>query len=537
MTKFLHWQGLTPEQQKLYGSEQAYQAQLVDPMTQGLPIKEKSMMTWNQLSPDQQSVYGNEQAYNTAVSTAQSVAPPVPGSRAGQLQQAGVTTQGTADPSEFIQAGTGLQYAQPTLPTGTKITPELQQVQTPEVMATGGVGTTAPTAAAPTAAASTAAAVAPPSAVQVDPTAFSKQYQTYTAQAVGTAGTPQTTAQVTAQPTQTISAQQGTIASNATVSGQLDTLQQQVSNAIATGQNLPAWASGAQKLVEANMAKRGMGASSMYAEALAQGVMSAAVPIAAADAQTYKEMIFANLSNRQQAAVQNAQNYLQLDTQNLSNKQQSEVQNATLRHNTLLTDQAAQNASGQFNAQSQQQTDTFFDNLVKEIKTNNAQRGDAMGQFSSAEQNKIAGLNANSSTQIADANAQREAAINQFNSQLSDARERFNVENQRVIDQSNVVWRRNVNTANTAQINAANQTNAANLLNTSNFSMSALWQQWRDEAQWAMQSSQNEENRAHNIAVAAMGRQTAFDLNDQAMNDELHKLMGQFAVNLLLGTP
>ena len=89
------------------------------------------------------------------------------------------------------------------------------------------------------------------------------------------------------------------------------------------------------------MAKRGMGASSMYAEALAQGVMQAAVPIAAADAQTYKEMIFANLTNRQQAAVQNAQNYLQLDTQNLSNKQQSEVQNATLRHNTLLTDQAA----------------------------------------------------------------------------------------------------------------------------------------------------------------------------------------------------
>jgi hypothetical protein len=105
-----------------------------------------------------------------------------------------------------------------------------------------------------------------------------------------------------------------------------------------------------------------------------------------------------------------------------------------------------------------------------------------------------------------------------------------------VVDQSNVVWRRNLNTANTAQINAANQTNAANLLNLSNFGMSALWQQWRDEAQWAQQSSENDENRAHNIAVAAMGRQTAFDLNDQAMNDQLHALMGEFAVNLLLGT-
>ena len=153
-------------------------------------------------------------------------------------------------------------------------------------MATGGVATTAPTAAAPTATAPTATAIAPPSAVQVDPAAFSKQYQTYTAQAVGEAQTPQVTAQTTAQPTQTISAQEGTIASNATVAGQLDTLQQQVSNAVATGQDLPPWATGAQKLVEANMAKRGMGASSMYAEALAQGVMQAAVPIAAADAQT-----------------------------------------------------------------------------------------------------------------------------------------------------------------------------------------------------------------------------------------------------------
>ena len=51
-----------------------------------------------------------------------------------------------------------------------------------------------------------------------------------------------------------------------------------------------------------------------------------------------------------------------------------------------------------------------------------------------------------------------------------------------------------------------------------------------------MQTSENSENRAHNLAVAALGRQTAFDLNDQAMNDELHSLMGQFASNLLFGT-
>ena len=74
---------------------------------------------------------------------------------------------------------------------------------------------------------------------------------------------------------------------------------------------------------------------------------------------------------------------------------------------------------------------------------------------------------------------QTEASINQFNSQLADQRERFNVQNQQIIDQSNTNWRRQINTANTASINAANQTNAQNLLNISNFAMSSLWQQWR----------------------------------------------------------
>ena len=501
-------------------------------------------LTYNQLTPDQQALYGNEAAYKQAVSNAQStqkgtsqaIAPPVPGSREAQMQQANITSQGSADPSEFVQAVTGMQINQPTLPTGTQIRPQLQQAQTNELMQTPGVSTTPPQATSTTAVTPTATAVTTTPAVQVDPTQFTKVQRTYTGETVGTAQTPQVTAQTTAAPTQTITAQQGQITSDATVAGQLEGLQQQVSNAIATGSDLPSWAVGAQRLVEANMAKRGLGASSMYAEALATGVMQAAVPIASQDAQTYRDMIFANLNNRQQAAVQNSQNYLTLDTQNLSNRQQAAIQNSQLRHNTLLTDQAATNASRQFNAQSQQQTDQFFDNLINSVKTNNATRTDALNQLSVAEQNKINALNANNATGIAEANAQREDVISQFNTQIADQREKFNVENQRVVDQSNVVWRRNLNTANTAQINAANQTNAANLLNLSNFGMSALWQQWRDEAQWAQQSSENDENRAHNIAVAAMGRQTAFDLNDQAMNDQLHALMGEFAVNLLLGT-
>ena len=420
------------------------------------------------------------------------------------------------------------QAANPKLAKGTEITPITQNVNANELLATSGVSATTPTAAIPTATAGQATTTAPAVSQQVL-TPAQQAAANYAATTVGTA--PQMTA---AQGTVTapMTAQQGQMTSDATVQGQLAGLQQQVTSAVAQGQNLPAWALGAQKLVEANMAKRGLGASSMYAEALAQGVMQSAVPIAAQDASSYKEMIFQNLNNRQQAAVTNAQSYLQMDMANLNNNQQANLQNLQVRQAQLFTDQAASNAASQFNATSQNQVDQFYKNLSSSLQTQNAQRSDAMTQFSTSESNKIAAQNANNATAVSQANAQTEASINQFNAQMTDQREKFNVQNQQVIDQSNANWRRQLNTSNTAAANAANQTNAQNLLGISNFAMSSLWQQWRDEASWTMEASQNAVDRAHNMAVAALERQTAFDLNDQNSRDNLFKLLGKFAAGL-----
>ena len=105
-------------------------------------------------------------------------------------------------------------------------------------------------------------------------------------------------------------------------------------------------------------------------------------------------------------------------------------------------------------------------------------------------------------------------------------------ENQRLIDQSNVTWRRSINTANTAAINAANQTDAQNLLNISNFALSALWQQWRDEASWVNTSAENQRERAHNIAIAALERETELALIDEEGKNELNGLLGQLGVKI-----
>ena len=71
------------------------------------------------------------------------------------------------------------------------------------------------------------------------------------------------------------------------------------------------------------------------------------------------------------------------------------------------------------------------------------------------------------------------------------------------VEQSNVLWRRNINTENTAAINAANQTNVQNMFNLSQTAQNQLWQQWRDEASWAFQSSENQKNREYNLSQSA----------------------------------
>ena len=418
----------------------------------------------------------------------------------------------------------------PTLPQGASITPTVQNVQTNELLATPGVtGTVA--AAAPTAVAPTATAVTPGTSQQVSAVTQPGAEQ-FTAATIGTAPT-MTAAQGTVSAPMTAAQQAlATLDSRATVQGQLESISTDIESSLASGSPLPAFARGAAEAAKATMQARGLGSSTMLAEALAEGILRSSIPIAQADANTYKQVIFQNLANNQQAAVVNAQAYLQMDMANLSNNQQASLQNLQAQQQQLLTDNAARNAALQFNATSQNQVNQFYSNLNTNIQEQNARRSDALTQFNNAEANKVSALNAKNSTAIADANAQREAAINQFNATLDNQRERFNVENQRVIDQSNVTWRRQINTANTAATNAANQTNAQNLLNLSNFALSSMWQQWRDEASWVNQSAENEMNRNHNLAVAALERSTAFDLQNSAQTSALYGMLGQFGMNI-----
>lgn len=256
----------------------------------------------------------------------------------------------------------------------------------------------------------------------------------------------------------TTGAAQGTAATQTvrdldTVQGQLAQLYKSMEDG-----STPPWAQAATKVVNDTLAARGLQVnSSIGSGAITAAVQASAINIAAADAATYFQANTNSFNAQQQMALLNVQNYQQ----------------------SLLSNQAAENAAKQFNAQNITQVQEFTANLVSSIADQNANRIQAAS---------IANQNADQAAQT-------------FNSQQEYQRQQFNAQNQFAIDQSNVLWRRQLNTANTAAVNAANQFNAQNAFNLSVTAMNNLWQQFRDEASWAFTSSENQKNRDYNLAI------------------------------------
>ena len=372
-------------------------------------------------------------------------------------------------------------------------------------------------------------------------------------------------AQTAAQFTEQIQAAEATPTKQATVQGQLAQL-----TANFDASNPPAWAAGALRSANAEMVARGLGSSSIAAQAIVQATMESALPIAQADASTLAQfesqnlsnrqqraMLAAqqraqfmgqefdqtfqarvqnaakisdianqnftaeqqiqlensrlantinlnnlsnrqalvvaeaaalaqidqsNLNNRQQAAVQNAETFLQTDMANLSNQQQTELFKTQQQVQSLFTDQAAENASRQFNATSQNQVNQFFANLATQAAQFNAAQANAQSQFNAGQVN----------------------TVERFNAEINNQRDQFNAQNQLVIAQANAQWRRQIATADTAAVNRANELNANAVLDISKTAYANLWQHYADTMEWAWKSAEGELDRKVTVAVAEL---------------------------------
>lgn len=276
------------------------------------------------------------------------------------------------------------------------------------------------------------------------------------------------------------------------------------------------WADGAKRSANEAMAQRGLGASTMAGEAITQRVMESALPIAAADAATYAQYGLANLNNRQQAALQNAQAAAGLQLQNLNNEQQTNLTNLQARMSVLLSDQSAENAARQFNATSQNQTDQFMAQLEAQAAQFNAAQVNAMAQFNAGQTN----------------------AWDLARAQEVQAREFFNSQMSAQIEAANIQWRRSINTANTAAVNAANQINVQNRLSMSTWALDKVWQEMRDEAHWGFTSSENDKTRAQNVFLMSLQNSFYKEAMDDAQKAEFARLGGRFFMNAVasLGT-
>ena len=278
-----------------------------------------------------------------------------------------------------------------------------------------------------------------------------------------------------------------------------------------------------------------MGSSSIASMGMTQAIMEAGIPIAKADADKYAGIQLANLNNKQQAtlqnamtfaamdkanldarmtaAVNNAKSFLSIDLANLDNKQKMATIDYQGKLQALLTNAAAQNASAQFNAKSQNQLDEFFAELDAQIQQSNANRVAAQEQFN------VDQANANS----------------RYVAGLNDQREQFNLNMQTQIDQSNAVWRRNVNTANTAAQNEANRQNAINLLNVSQSALNALWQRYRDEAAWLFTSSESAKQREHQLALTSMEISQQVGMYDKKSENDMYGALGAATIAGIFG--
>ena len=95
-----------------------------------------------------------------------------------------------------------------------------------------------------------------------------------------------------------------------------------------------------------------------------------------------------------------------------------------------------------------------------------------MTQFNITEATRVAALNQGNDLEAERLQETLNSQIGQFNEQLEYNRNQFNTQNSLAVEQSNVAWRRQLNTANTAGQNAVNQANAMNSFNISNQGLS-----------------------------------------------------------------
>ena len=249
-------------------------------------------------------------------------------------------------------------------------------------------------------------------------------------------------------------------------------------------------------------------ANSKFMQTMTATKFSADQQTAIQNATALTQVDLANADARTRVSVENAKNFLTMDMANLNNEQQGIVMDQQMAQQTLLSDQAAKNAALQFGATSQNQIDQFMISQSNNMKQFNTSARNAMESFNVTEANRMEAIEAGNTLQADSLTAQLEVDINKFNASIDNQRDQWNAANAQAVEQSNIQWRRQANTANTAAANAANQMNVQNAYNISALDQTQMWQTLRDEASYIRQAYENNEQREAQLIATAIGNES-----------------------------
>jgi hypothetical protein len=502
-----------------------------------------------------------------------------PGLPAGGVTQAAVTP---SEAGQYVQPGAGTVTGAVAVPTAMAATqqavaPQEQQANIMEAAtaapavdaamnATQAAQGTVDPRAQVTAAQQTASSVGDLTAAQGNATLIDNPVQRQIQQGElisGAAADAATAAQFTEQ----IQAAQATPSTQATVQGQLASL-----TANFDAGNPPAWAAGAMRNATAQMAARGLGASSLAGQAIVQATLEAALPIAQADAATVAQFEAQNLSNRQQRAmlaaqqraqfmgqefdqafqarVQNASRISDIANMNFTAEQQVQLENSraanTMNLNNLSNSQAmvmaeasalaqmdaanlnnrqqaaVQNAqtflqTDMANLSNQQQTELFKAQQRTQAMFTDQAATNAARQFNASSQNQVDQFFANLATQTSQFNATQSNAQAQFNAGQANTVNRFNAEINNQRDQFNAQNQLVIAQSNaqwrrqiaTADTAAVNRANELNAAAVLDISKQAYDNLWNYYADTMEWAWTSAENDKDRLTQMALGKLSA----------------------------
>ena len=282
-------------------------------------------------------------------------------------------------------------------------------------------------------------------------------------------------------------AAQGIVTEEMTTSGQLNKLMASFDAGAP-----PPWAAASMRAVTAQLAARGLVASSMAGQALIQAALESSIPIASADAKVFTEMGLTNLSNRQAMAIETGKQRAAFLGQEFDQTFQTKVLNAA-----KISDIANRNFDASVTVALENSR------LANSMSIANLSARNAMVL---AEAAQIANL------ETANLNNRQQVAVETSRAFLA-----MDLKNTDIASQTNLIKAQVITSAiisDTAAANAAKATNAANTLEADKINATLAFQ--------ASQYNASEQNRVTIANNAAVNEIAKFNANEANRREEFN---------------